>query len=91
MFKQQPVPANFQPDFVKDFVVDGLQFTVQVQYMGPVPSMSGAKEPEVFWFAFYHLNELIDSGTLDWDPENGALTYEKVAAAVLLFCNKNAE
>lgn len=89
MFKQGAVPADFRPDYIKDFVFFGIHFVVKVQCIGPLPEVGKVNEPEVFWFAFYHLDELIDSGTLDWDTENGALTYDEVATAVLLFCNES--
>lgn len=95
MFKRGALPFSFHPNSVKDFVVFGTHFTVKMQYMGPIPSMSKLQEPEVFWFAFYRrdemLDELIESGTLDWDSENGPLTYDGVATAVLLFCHKPAD
>lgn len=91
MIEKAKLPANFKSDFEQDFRVFSSRFIVKIQYVGPIPSMSKPKEPEVFWFAIYQHDELVDSGVVEWDPENGVLMFEELAKAVLLFCAEDTE
>lgn len=73
-------PADFNPQFQKEYTVSGSKFTIQVQERGIVPKEI-AGDHAVFFWAFVILvngNRVVD-GPYYWSFEKRRLTLENVA------------
>jgi hypothetical protein len=73
-------PADFNPQFQKEYTVSGSKFTIQVQERGIIPKQV-AGDHSVFFWAFVILvngNRVVD-GPYYWSFEKRRLTLENVA------------
>lgn len=78
------LPANFAPDFEKDYKIDGSQFTILVQAYGII---------ERRWTWIYAIDvkgHLIETGLFYWDPAKRELTNENVCNHLATFWGQNA-
>lgn len=87
MTKKFELPDGFHPDYEKDFEVSGPtgpRIKVQVQYLGPLPAVDKPMKPEIFLYAIYQYEELVEAGLLEWNPKNGPITLQEVGKSLAL-------
>jgi hypothetical protein len=83
-------PKDFRAEYEREFAVfgpHGNRINVRVQYVGPLPEVGKAMEPEVFLYEIYQDGVRIECAKVEWSPENSPIALDEVAKSLALQWN----
>ena len=83
MITKLNVPKDFDPQFTVPYVIQDHTIFIGIQYFGPLPMVGAYVEMEVSYYMI-RFEDHIETGRIEWDPANGALTYEYMAKALII-------
>jgi hypothetical protein len=83
MIIKDEVAEDFWPDFQSEYSIKGELVKVGLRYKGPVPVVGAPVQMEIthYWVS---CGDHKESGRIEWDPTNGALTYRHMEQALFM-------